>query len=279
MNNTRQPSHHGGFTLVELLVVVAIIAVLVALLLPALNKARTQARSVQCLSNLHQMMMVTYQYTNDNAGGMVWAWWSRDGLPKLPSDLFPTDASGRPFLNGSFSDSMLLGKYTHGRDKKCINGAVPTNSIWHCPEDLKDLVPSPAKGYSYCSYGLNLSVYPQISSVDSSNPTVPVFTNPWKITQVRSPSLMMSFIDSNQTRFTPYSGWYATIGPGTGSFSPIGAPGCYYNHTVRHGRYGTNVAYIDGHATTLQNNVDAAGNLRLTTALQNREFVVNVTDR
>src|SRR5262245_22097527 len=59
-------SSHGrrkqGFTLIELLVVVAIIALLIALLLPALSRARQQAKLAVCASNMQQVgvMMSTY---------------------------------------------------------------------------------------------------------------------------------------------------------------------------------------------------------------------------
>jgi len=55
-----------SFTLIELLVVVAIIAVLVAILLPALSKAREQAKNVICQSNLNQVSAGMMMYVQDN---------------------------------------------------------------------------------------------------------------------------------------------------------------------------------------------------------------------
>ena len=53
---TRRRAVAAGFTLVELLVVIAIIALLAALLLPALSQARQQARTARCVSNLRQQI-------------------------------------------------------------------------------------------------------------------------------------------------------------------------------------------------------------------------------
>jgi len=58
--------HPHGFTVVELLVVIGIIALLISLLLPALNKARESAKTIQCLSNLRQLGMVIRSYANSN---------------------------------------------------------------------------------------------------------------------------------------------------------------------------------------------------------------------
>ena len=58
----------NAFTLVELLIVIGIIALLISILLPALNKAREDAKRVRCLSNQRQLVMAWQMYAADNKG-------------------------------------------------------------------------------------------------------------------------------------------------------------------------------------------------------------------
>ncbi len=85
-----------GFTLIELLVVISIIALLVSILMPALNKAREQARKTVCANNLRSNVLALRIYSGQNndklpAGTNVnWPWdisyWTTDIILKNGSD-------------------------------------------------------------------------------------------------------------------------------------------------------------------------------------------------
>lgn len=63
-------AHRSAFTLIELLVVVAIIALLISILLPGLQAAREQTRSLKCLANLRSMGQAILTYTMGERGKM-----------------------------------------------------------------------------------------------------------------------------------------------------------------------------------------------------------------
>ncbi len=68
-----------AFTLIEMLVVISIMAVLIGLLLPALGRAKYQARIAQCQSNLRQIGVAIYNYSISNNGT----------VPQGPADPIP----------------------------------------------------------------------------------------------------------------------------------------------------------------------------------------------
>lgn len=119
-----------GFTLIEVLVVVAIIALLVAILLPALSRARDQAKQGVCMSNVRQLVLGCLMYAAENKGCLP----TSDRVPG------PT--------GGAIRGTDWLGPYNINRvDPSAYFGRVPEDgaifryvrnpAVYECPADPK----------------------------------------------------------------------------------------------------------------------------------------------
>ncbi|MHB1158560.1 MAG: DUF1559 family PulG-like putative transporter [Phycisphaerales bacterium] len=262
-----------AFTLVELLVVVAIIALLIAILLPSLNKARAAARSVVCMTNLHQIGVAFYSYASDNDGSAVPVEWGRDssgtgqGPPGYPT-YYDAYASDSIFL-GQYTDPSFGNVYTNSNPQ--VWSRVQLRSVWRCPEDKSFSAGTPV--YYQSSYGLYVGCYPL-----GSNSGGKLVWNPplWKLSSARSPGKLLSFLDSGM-RFSPRTNMYGNIDgqtiPGNEWHSNV--PGSAYNHVIRHSNHATNALYLDGHVHTLLNELSDNGvDWWLSPAFQRGEFVL-----
>ena len=99
-----------AFTLIEILVVLAIIAILMAFLLPALEKSREKANQVRCASNLNQIGLTISMYANENHGNYPRTRYDPAAPLRIDTNASANDpfqASG-PSLNDTTAPMFLL---------------------------------------------------------------------------------------------------------------------------------------------------------------------------
>ncbi|HPS54254.1 MAG TPA: type II secretion system protein [Sedimentisphaerales bacterium] len=110
-----------GFTLVELLVVIAIISLLMAILMPSLSRAKDQAQTIVCRSDLKNLALGWTMYVDDNEGNLVEG---ETGWVKNPM--------------GSASDFITREK--EGIKKGDLFQYINDTGVYHCPADraMKD---------------------------------------------------------------------------------------------------------------------------------------------
>ncbi len=98
-----------AFTLIELLVVMGVIAIMAAILLPALAKAKEQARGTACRSNMKQLALAFLMYSEDNSDTFPWPGGAPGRAVKSPDD-FAADwcASGDFTINLNLQSEWFL---------------------------------------------------------------------------------------------------------------------------------------------------------------------------
>jgi prepilin-type N-terminal cleavage/methylation domain-containing protein/prepilin-type processing-associated H-X9-DG protein len=247
-NRTNSGKESRGFTLVELLVVISIIALLMAVLLPALAKARTQAKRIVCLSGLRQLITAWSAYAENNDGKLVDGgqppsnnphstepWWctpycdSAHPLPTTdecgsgwPAIRHDWDAAGVGVLAYTYEERVSLMK------KGALYRYCPNVKSYRCPEADKD---------SHRTYimpeSMNASMYPNPGAYHAEGQVIK------RMGQIKKSSEMVVFFE--EKKISPDAFMYPYVGPGTQPYWDSDMP------NIMHGG-GANFGFADGHA-------------------------------
>ncbi|HXE52854.1 MAG TPA: DUF1559 domain-containing protein [Tepidisphaeraceae bacterium] len=216
--HSRYPSERrrdgGGFTLLELLIVIGIIALLISLLLPALARTREAARQVQCLSHLKQIAAAVASYVNDNNGAMPGSagaldsseQWQPSTIDWIYWRMGNTQASITNIGNGG------IGPYLH------MSYSDPTTmSVLRCPSD--DPNARPMGGGS--PYPFSYVVNPWLA---------PIAGYPLKLGQVR----MLAQVRDPSQKILAYEENSQTLNDGAGNLEPPPENGQVDLLSIRH---------------------------------------------
>jgi prepilin-type N-terminal cleavage/methylation domain-containing protein len=149
-----------GFTLVELLAVMAIISILAALLLPAISKARFEARVVQCKSNLRNVGQAIQMYS-----GYFNGWMPIDGDAQVPATsgrITTSNLYNGVTLHTALPPALPTQKHLAGLGLLTMlnNQFIGDPKVLFCPDDgridqnseMYKLKTMPNNDYAACSY-------------------------------------------------------------------------------------------------------------------------------
>jgi prepilin-type N-terminal cleavage/methylation domain-containing protein/prepilin-type processing-associated H-X9-DG protein len=224
----------SGFTLIELLVVIAIIAILAAILFPVFGRARENARRSSCQSNMKQLMLAVFQYSNDNDERYPPAW----------TVLSSTQVCWAQFIQPYVKNTQI---FVCPSDRTTSTSTSPPE---HLPYNMSS---SPEYGpLRPVSYGINVQftqaahpVYKGIVTMQVQKPTTTVFLSDG-VSDIRASSPNR---DDNPTEWKELPrgfvmGTWITARADTTS-EATGGPLARHLETA-------NVAFADGHVKALK---------------------------
>jgi prepilin-type N-terminal cleavage/methylation domain-containing protein len=219
-----------GFTLVELLVVLAIIAVLASLLLPAVAKARQQAQRIRCLSNQRQLGMTWVLYSADNSENLVSNGARQPGAG--PGETLWVLGDYHNFIP-AFTNEIYILDPKHAAFARYL----ATRHVYKCPSDATTYVLDHGRPVPQIrSYSLNMYLGPTRSMDRHMSPRYRVFR---KATDIASPANTFAFMDlTPQNLCTPA---FIVLLPGS-------ANNQFFHYPATHHNRGGLVSFADGHA-------------------------------
>jgi len=185
----RTQNFRTAFTLVELLVVMAIIAILTALLLPSLSRTRVVAQSASCQNNLKQLQLCYHFYALDNDDCLPPNNFVYDIMTQQPIDSGASWCTNLAPFSGDFD----------GIKKGLLFPYNTSPAIYHCPADLSTLetakgvkLPEPRLRSYNMSQSVNGGGYTNVIAA-----TIPHFT---KMTGIKKPypTSLIIFLDVHE---------------------------------------------------------------------------------
>jgi prepilin-type N-terminal cleavage/methylation domain-containing protein/prepilin-type processing-associated H-X9-DG protein len=216
------PVRPRRFTLVELLVVVAIIAVLAALLLPALGRARHATQMIACVANLRQIGMALDTWASENDG------------------YYPAHISDAP---------DILSNITAGWDiRQALHDAGGTARLYNCPTDqvARRLAPNDATfGGGPTNFNSSYAIFAGVTP----DPAY-VFNEFGTTTPFRFPLRIEASGDTDALAADAVTAWpYASYGTATVPYLGENYVSHLYGANIP-GALAGNVVYADGHAVS-----------------------------